>query len=303
MLISRIHVFLPTVCVALISSRPFVGAIMLNRAVHTHATSAPEPLRPNSSAVNAPRPAEANKRKFDRTMSGGSNLGALHESTVFNENGFDDTIDLTDSPPAKPQDNLQLPSLNRTVGDVVYPTLPPMPEQAPTSPRVRWSTSPPEHLRKPAPFHDFRQPPPDSREAEARASKRRILPWNEEKDKTVLTPPRQNIANGIPSLLNKTASAMKNEQKEFRKRNRVRQQAKAEIHKSTAKYVPAPFLSEEQKHILKAVVDDGKSVFFTGSAGTGKSVLMRSIISRLRDKYLCIVLLGSVWGKSPLQNS
>jgi ATP-dependent DNA helicase PIF1 len=33
------------------------------------------------------------------------------------------------------------------------------------------------------------------------------------------------------------------------------------------------------------VVDEGKSVFFTGSAGTGKSVLLREIIGRLRTKY------------------
>ena len=44
-------------------------------------------------------------------------------------------------------------------------------------------------------------------------------------------------------------------------------------------------LSTEQKDVIAAVVDKGKSVFFTGSAGTGKSVLMRSIIANFRDKY------------------
>ena len=78
---------------------------------------------------------------------------------------------------------------------------------------------------------------------------------------------------------------MKNEQKELRKRNKARQPLKPEILKATTKNIPAPFLSEEQKHILTTVVDHGKSVFFTGSAGTGKSVLMRSIIAKLRDKY------------------
>lgn len=33
------------------------------------------------------------------------------------------------------------------------------------------------------------------------------------------------------------------------------------------------------------VVDQGKSVFFTGSAGTGKSVLLREIIKSLRKKF------------------
>jgi ATP-dependent DNA helicase PIF1 len=43
--------------------------------------------------------------------------------------------------------------------------------------------------------------------------------------------------------------------------------------------------SDEQKHVMELVVDKGKSVFFTGSAGTGKSVLLREIIRRLQRKY------------------
>lgn len=49
--------------------------------------------------------------------------------------------------------------------------------------------------------------------------------------------------------------------------------------------LPEPFLSDEQKAVMKAVMEEGKSVFFTGSAGTGKSVLMRAIISQLKHKY------------------
>ncbi|CDR46033.1 CYFA0S21e01288g1_1 [Cyberlindnera fabianii] len=44
-------------------------------------------------------------------------------------------------------------------------------------------------------------------------------------------------------------------------------------------------LSDEQRAILKLVVEGGKSVFYTGSAGTGKSVLMKEIVRRLRSKY------------------
>ncbi|KAL8278375.1 hypothetical protein RQP46_009267 [Phenoliferia psychrophenolica] len=44
-------------------------------------------------------------------------------------------------------------------------------------------------------------------------------------------------------------------------------------------------LSPEQQMVLKLVVDDGKNVFFTGSAGTGKSVLLREIITSLKNKY------------------
>jgi ATP-dependent DNA helicase PIF1 len=49
--------------------------------------------------------------------------------------------------------------------------------------------------------------------------------------------------------------------------------------------VPEVFLSDEQKAVVKAVLDEGKSVFFTGSAGTGKSVLMKAIIAQLKHKY------------------
>lgn len=44
-------------------------------------------------------------------------------------------------------------------------------------------------------------------------------------------------------------------------------------------------LSQEQEVVKKLVCDDGKSVFFTGPAGTGKSVLMRAIIAQLKKKY------------------
>ncbi|OBZ73732.1 ATP-dependent DNA helicase PIF1 [Grifola frondosa] len=48
---------------------------------------------------------------------------------------------------------------------------------------------------------------------------------------------------------------------------------------------PAPvFLSQEQTHILK-LVQERQSLFYTGSAGTGKSVLLREIIKTLRRKH------------------
>lgn len=59
----------------------------------------------------------------------------------------------------------------------------------------------------------------------------------------------------------------------------------SEPPKSLAERVPETFLSDEQRAVVKAVMDEGKSVFFTGSAGTGKSVLMRAIIAQLRHKY------------------
>ena len=48
---------------------------------------------------------------------------------------------------------------------------------------------------------------------------------------------------------------------------------------------PAVFLSQEQRQVLKLIVEGRKSVFFTGAAGTGKSVLLREIISALKSIY------------------
>ncbi|KZV74502.1 hypothetical protein PENSPDRAFT_194211 [Peniophora sp. CONT] len=44
------------------------------------------------------------------------------------------------------------------------------------------------------------------------------------------------------------------------------------------------FLSAEQRYVLD-LVEKGESVFYTGSAGTGKSVLLREIIKVLQKKY------------------
>ncbi|KAJ4487537.1 PIF1-like helicase-domain-containing protein [Lentinula aciculospora] len=44
-------------------------------------------------------------------------------------------------------------------------------------------------------------------------------------------------------------------------------------------------LSSEQIRVLHMVIDEGKSVFFTGAAGTGKSLLLRAIIRALRKKF------------------
>ncbi|KAG2142548.1 PIF1-like helicase-domain-containing protein [Suillus cothurnatus] len=43
-------------------------------------------------------------------------------------------------------------------------------------------------------------------------------------------------------------------------------------------------LSEEQQRVLR-LVESGKNIFFTGPAGTGKSVLLRAIIKLLRRKF------------------
>lgn len=43
-------------------------------------------------------------------------------------------------------------------------------------------------------------------------------------------------------------------------------------------------LSEEQNQVLQ-IIKSGHNVFYTGSAGTGKSVLLKELINQLREKY------------------
>ncbi|KAG5918002.1 hypothetical protein E4U42_007046 [Claviceps africana] len=56
------------------------------------------------------------------------------------------------------------------------------------------------------------------------------------------------------------------------------------MKEKAAKVVPIS-LSSEQEYVLDMVVNQGQSVFFTGPAGAGKSVLMRAIIQELKRKY------------------
>ena len=279
--------------VALRSPLAYINTIMLGRALSSHASSngqlKQKTLRPNNNAVNAPQVPESNKRKFERTMSNSGRLGTLHGTKQFwTENDFDDdiNIDLSDSP-TLPKRDVQYATLDRALSEVRYPELPPVPHQPniSSSAPAPWSSSPPEHL---APPSKLTVPTIDEDEDVVRPSKRRTLPWLDQngKDKDQYTPLPANKPNAPAYPWNKTASAMKKEQVELRKRNRQKiQPSNPQSTKASAHHLPRTILSEEQKHILDVVVDKGKSVFFTGAAGTGKSVLMRAIIHRLRDQF------------------
>ena len=97
-----------------------------------------------------------------------------------------------------------------------------------------------------------------------------------------------------PYPWNKTTSAVKKEQKALREHHRklvkddVKDPEAERLGKPITtknKKVPRVFLSDEQRKVLDLVAGGKKSVFFTGSAGTGKSVLLREIIRVLRDKH------------------
>lgn len=274
--------------------------------------SAPSPSNPPPQSAGA-------KRKLETADAGQSTLNSLHSAVYFDENDFDDDdeLDLESPDPFPPpkvaparqstQESFKYPlikepstthasstqdngpskggssSTSTTQTDIKYPELPPVAENdgspqepAPSSSiQIPWSSSPPSHMLPP--------------------TKRRTLPWLDSEsanDKTAGDEGDDNKGTSTPAQSkpvypwNKTVSAVKEEQKELRRQNKKRQQADAKprLYKPRER-VASLFLSDEQRGVLEAVVDQGKSIFFTGSAGTGKSVLMREIIKRLREKY------------------
>lgn len=88
-----------------------------------------------------------------------------------------------------------------------------------------------------------------------------------------------------------TPNAMKEQKNAFRDKQKATKISDAALNivqqHNQKKAAIAPIsLSDEQRRVLDLVVNKGKSVFFTGSAGTGKSVLMRAIIAELRKKNM-----------------
>ncbi|KAJ5356568.1 hypothetical protein N7517_011177 [Penicillium concentricum] len=279
------------------SSRPAAAPEkMFKKALQDHPGSGTKALhqtdllRVNATAPSKPQPQPQSgvKRKIEVT---GSSLGSLHSAVYFDENDFDDDLDLDEPQPliapsvagsAIPK-TVTYPSLdtssrigqsvynNENLADVNYPDLPSMPQEAaapPSSMQLPWSSSPPAHF----------QPP---------VKKPRTLPWTkeeeeprEEKKKSLVTPKRSRPAEPW----NKSESTIKAEQKELRQEYKKTQKSDGKPKQQDSK-IATVFLSDEQKAVLDAVVERGKSMFFTGSAGTGKSVLMREIIAKLRNKY------------------
>jgi hypothetical protein len=279
---------------------------MFKKAVKDHPGGASRPLqsnflRANSIVSSKPSPPQTSgvKRKIEMNNGGESSLGSLHSSVYFDENDFDDDLDLDIDEPlpftapvasnsTKP-DPVTYPTIDLTASNdsdaapheetkpqsnITYPDLPPASQEraVPSSSiQIPWSSSPPSHF----------QPPP----------RPRTLPWlKEAKEEPVqekkelprfVTPKRTKPSEPW----NKSASAIKEEQKELRREYRKNQKFDEVPQPESEEKVAGIFLSDEQKAVLDAVVERGKSIFFTGSAGTGKSVLMREIIKHLRRKY------------------
>jgi ATP-dependent DNA helicase PIF1 len=210
------------------------------------------------------------------------------------------------------------------VSDIPSKNEPPK-NHVPQSSALTWSSSPPSHKITPPGVLQRRQTenntiaPAEVPSSEAsidaypRPAKRRSLPWQEERaeerrsqeeaernkqarsrSETLCDDDdlRERSQGGFP--WNTTPSAIKEQQKAFKNQQkkviRDGSLSSAEMRDIVATTQQgkktAIRLSNEQKHVLDLVVNKKRSVFFTGSAGTGKSVLMRSIIDDLRRKYV-----------------
>ncbi|EGX90812.1 DNA repair and recombination protein pif1 [Cordyceps militaris CM01] len=130
-------------------------------------------------------------------------------------------------------------------------------------------------------------------------AKKRALPsgWQREnvlEEKTLDTEPQTPAEKGqARGLWDPSASTVKELKKQLKSQRSTKQEvseAEALPAQREPSLAPAPrsgaiALSSEQLHVRDLVVDQGQSVFFTGPAGTGKSVLMRAIIQALDDKH------------------
>lgn len=257
----------------------------------------------------------------DPKMSGGSFIGwsqdssdrgcvgKLHDTVYFDENDFEDDANLdldAEEPPITKISSQLSPSALP-----IPPQRAVVPAEAPaSSSAVDWSSSPLQHKLPSLPKHSPR----------ANTSKRRRLPWSSEAQ-TSSSP--SAVPNNVQSMIarhrahhpadpanqgahtplltgksnnpypwNKTASAVKEEQKNLRQGNKklvknggIFDEGVERVPSKKKSTLPRVCLSEEQRKVLNLVTEETKSVFFTGSAGTGKSVLLREIIKTLRVKY------------------
>jgi ATP-dependent DNA helicase PIF1 len=285
----------------------------------------PSSSRLNIAAASISSQSVGAKRKFDLAESAtASGLGALHEAVYFDENDFDDDdilelgdgADLLETAATK----LTRPAPNASkISPLDSP--PPLPAPVasardavppPSSVPLPWSSSPPTHYlppkRRTLPWLQQDSPPaavprnPDVRQNHDAKRRQRTSKTQETKQETKQdTKPDVPVkANRKPKSIpaetppakqpvypwNTTMSAVKAEQRELRKQQKqLRTSTPKDQTRKPREKVLKMFLSDEQRHVLDVIVNDGASVFFTGSAGTGKSVLMREIIRQLRDKF------------------
>lgn len=224
----------------------------------------------------------------------------------FDEDDFsdDDFLDLDVHQP------IALPTKQQPKPPATPNPMPPPPATSQTS-QIPWSSSPASHHLPPRPQRAIsdqsnasdvslkRESPgyngEDCQEIPApKKVKRRVLPasFRASESTTESSTVTKTPASKSNGFWDPTASAVKEQRKQLKSsRQPKRGQSDGadgvsqhpEAHHS--KKSEAIHLSKEQENVLDLVVNEGRSVFFTGPAGTGKSVLMRAIIAKLKEKH------------------
>jgi len=184
---------------------------------------------------------------------------------------------------------------------IALPTLPILPTAAPPATAadvhtsaLSWSQSSPSHLHKPNALKRESPEDPGLHSPERkRAKTKRQLPWStikkptedevEELYEVAVQPPAKPKRE--PLAWDKTADELKAQMKQLKTQQKVSVEEAHTTMKSSITKNTAITLSSEQERVKKLVVEQNASVFFTGPAGTGKSVLMRAIIAELQKKY------------------
>lgn len=235
------------------------------------------------------------------------------EAVYFAEDDFsdDENLDLDyEAPVALPT----LPPPPKTSRPSAKENMPPPPSSIQPETMTEWSSSPAHHFAPPrqpqrslsgvsnTTDRSLKRESSGDQESSVpvlKKAKKRALPSNwkqgdpDDEDQGYQVAPATKTPSYSKSkdYWDPSASAVKEQKRQLKIQRQPKKadndlppEAIAEITKSHAKNF-AISLTEEQRHVLDLVVNKNKSVFFTGPAGTGKSVLMRAIINDLKKKY------------------
>jgi ATP-dependent DNA helicase PIF1 len=282
------------------------------------AAATTKPLRDRPLNVPPPVQREASNKSFASIFSNADSFkeepdlqhdGRQLPSTAAHTNNLAPSVPIYDSD-LSDDENIDLDFQSVSA----LPQLPPQPPKATATDRdepppatnsstLSWSQSSPSHLQPPPRVvppqqKSTKRPSPDGDEPAPVDKKRRQLPWPtrqepadedaEERYGAAAATPAPKAKESAP--WNTTASAVKAQKKQLKTQHKDSERVEASLddmqeaaksHRGKA----AISLSNEQRHVKNLVVEKGQSVFFTGPAGTGKSVLMRAIISELKKKY------------------
>lgn len=173
------------------------------------------------------------------------------------------------------------------------------PESSPSHFQAAQPRVPDYQAQSAIPRSSSKRPAPELDDVAARpVARKRKLPETmllreDVEEDTRATPAAKAKSRIDPSAWEMTPGAVKDQQKKLKNKGKTPthngfEATVEEMQQTVSSHVvrqSALTLSKEQELVKELVCDKRKSVFFTGPAGTGKSVLMRAIIEQLRRKF------------------